>query len=71
MAGLKKNRLKLMEHIISLSASDHFEVAKKEWVVDSISFEYGDVVYCPCGQEIIEVSTRHSVSTRLSTKKEM
>ncbi|MEJ5174583.1 hypothetical protein [Erwinia sp. MYb416] len=44
---------KLKGHILSLSESDDFEVAKREWVLNSIEISEKEA-YCPCGQKIKE-----------------
>ncbi|WP_238081679.1 hypothetical protein [Pseudescherichia vulneris] len=44
---------KLKEHILSLSVSDDFDVARKEWSLHSIEISE-EIDNCPCGQEIKE-----------------
>lgn len=51
----RNNRIKLEEHIIALSESKDFNLAKKEWEhLESIWDNSGNVS-CPCGQSIKEV----------------
>ncbi|MBZ7458998.1 hypothetical protein FMJ29_08455 [Klebsiella michiganensis] len=44
---------RLQAHILSLSVSDNFEVARKEWNLHSIEISE-EMDNCPCGQEIKE-----------------
>jgi len=44
---------KLKEHILSLSVSDNFQVAKAEWSLHSIEVS-DEMDNCPCGQQIKE-----------------
>lgn len=44
---------RLKEHILSLSVSKNFEVAKTEWSLHSIEVSE-EMDFCPCGQDIKE-----------------
>lgn len=44
---------RLQQHILSLSVSDNFEVARKEWSLHSIEISE-EMDNCPCGQDIKE-----------------
>ena len=44
---------RLQAHILFLSVSDNFEVARKEWSLHSIEISE-EMDNCPCGQEIKE-----------------
>jgi len=44
---------RLKEHILSLSVSKNFEVAKTEWSLHSIEVSE-EMDSCPCGQDIKE-----------------
>jgi len=44
---------RLKEHILPLSNANIFEVARTEWVLDSVEIS-DEFDYCPCGKEIKE-----------------
>ncbi|MBE0703491.1 MAG: hypothetical protein IH582_10030 [Afipia sp.] len=50
---MKHNFDRLKAHILPLSHSDRFEVARTEWDLVSVEIT-GEVDNCPCGQEIKE-----------------
>jgi len=47
------NYERLKEHILSLSVSDNFDLARTEWNLHSIEIS-DEMDKCPCGQEIKE-----------------
>ena len=51
---MSRNLEKLIAHILPLSNSTDFDIAKNEWNLDRIEF-VRDFDNCPCGQRIKEV----------------
>ena len=51
MDGHNFERLKA--HILAMSVSQHFEIARSEWSLDGVEISE-ELDQCPCGQDILE-----------------